>query len=83
MRRIASTVIFTSAVTIAYVKGYMKGLNATSGVIHSPAQNRSTNKEEQTVDEESQYTCTEDGCTDTFDTEHGRSVHEGVVHNND
>jgi hypothetical protein len=82
MRRITATVIFTSDVTTPYVKGYMKGLNATNGVVHAPAQDRSTNKEEQTV-EESLYTCTEDGCTDAFDTEHGRSVHEGVAHNND
>lgn len=31
-------------------------------------------------EEEGEFVCTEEGCSRSFDTEHGRNVHEGQVH---
>jgi len=42
--------------------------------------NTAESTEEQDTEEEEDYKCTVDGCENTFETEHGRNVDEGLKH---
>lgn len=53
--------------------------NASPVTENSNAEVSETDQTEPEEDKTS-YTCTVDGCTDTFESEHGRNVHEGIAH---
>lgn len=59
-------------------------LGVITGVLLTSTPNRSdtptTTQEVEETPDSDKIECPEEGCTDSFDTEHGLSIHQGIKH---
>lgn len=66
----------------SFLLGFILGRQSSGTTQYEPPSvtDESADEIEQVEEEKTSYKCTVEDCTETFESEHGRNVHEGIVH---